>query len=309
MDTGIFHLVRSKDDLDMLNVGDRLLRRPRDMPVDRRLLRRGFFSYMRNGTLSQEENKRLEHLSIDPVHMEFDSEENEHMHSRYHVHAPLLRHARDVYLPNIYPMFREEHRKSEYLDVYTKNDTYDVRRGLVFDFEVLEPGYHKWYKVHAEPDDGSVYCSCKRFEKKGILCRHALSVMDRLFIEKVPAKYILGKFMKNQGVSMAEEIHGEKYSEVRHFIRWKTLRTKLDKLAQIAATSDAASAIFVEDMEKIRVMLGCSSDEKDKAMKKATGKNRGQNRMQSNAEELETKRVHQSAHLRCLFHQDCETKF
>lgn len=320
MDTCIFHPVHSKDDLDMLtkHVDARILRRPLDMPVDARLLSRGFFSYMRSGAMSQEENKRLEHLSVDPVHM--DLEEREPMHSRYHVDAPLLRHARDIYMPNIYCNFREEHRESEYLDVFIKNDTFDDH-GLVFDFEVLKPGQSRCHKVHAEPDDGGVKCSCKGFEKKGILCRHALSVMDRLFIERVPAKYILDKFAKNPGVGMAEDIHGEKYSELRHFVRWKTLNTMYDRIAQKAAKSDAPQTIFLEHMEKLRVMLGCSSDEaneasmnacagegdrdmnglgsrnaiEDKAMKKAKGLNYGKNLMQPNAEELEAKRGQQSA--------------
>lgn len=124
MDTGIFHPVHSKDDLDMLTTHIDARRRPLDMPIDARLLSRGFFSYMQNGTMSQEENKRLEYLSVDPVHMDFDCEERGPMHSRYHVDAPLLRHARDIYIPNIYHIFREEHRESEYLDVYIKNDTF-----------------------------------------------------------------------------------------------------------------------------------------------------------------------------------------
>lgn len=53
--------------------------------------------------------------------------------------------------------------------------------------------------------------------------------MDQLFIERVPAKYILGKFAKNLGVGMAEDIHGEKYPELQRFVRWKTLNTMSER--------------------------------------------------------------------------------
>ncbi|PSS15855.1 Protein FAR1-RELATED SEQUENCE like [Actinidia chinensis var. chinensis] len=42
-----------------------------------------------------------------------------------HGDAPLLRHARDIYLPNIFLMFREEYKKSEYLFVCAVHETWD----------------------------------------------------------------------------------------------------------------------------------------------------------------------------------------
>jgi zinc finger SWIM domain-containing protein 3 len=45
-------------------------------------------------------------------------------------------------------------------------------------------------------DDQIVSCSCKKFEREGILCWHALKVLDREDIKVIPPRYILNRWTK-----------------------------------------------------------------------------------------------------------------
>ncbi|XP_058225043.1 uncharacterized protein LOC131334166 [Rhododendron vialii] len=181
--------------------------------------------------MSQETFKRSEYLSVETVRdtisdgeLIYDGEARKHKQSRCHVDAPLLRFTRDIYTSNVFSMFREEYKKSEHLFVMFIHQTFDDM-GLCFVCEVRKPRHSRSHIVLAEANKGLVKCSCKGFENTGILCCHALAVLDCLFIERVPPRYLLEEFMKNPGIGLVEkDIHGEKYPELERFFRWLTLR-------------------------------------------------------------------------------------
>ncbi|XP_074298872.1 uncharacterized protein LOC141629837 [Silene latifolia] len=52
------------------------------------------------------------------------------------------------------------------------------------------------YKVGFKKDDVSVVCTCKKFERHGILYRHALCVFKDRGIHKVPIDYLLSRSSK-----------------------------------------------------------------------------------------------------------------
>ncbi|KAG5538828.1 hypothetical protein RHGRI_019397 [Rhododendron griersonianum] len=181
--------------------------------------------------MSQETFKRSEYLSVETVRdtisdgeLIYDGEARKHKQSRYHVDAPLLRFTRDIYTSNVFSVFREEYKKSEHLFVMFIRQTFDDM-GLCFVCDVRKPRHSRSHIVLAEANKGLVKCSCKGFENTGILCCHALAVLDCLFIERVPPRYLLEEFMKNPGIGPVEkDIHGEKYPELERFVRWLTLR-------------------------------------------------------------------------------------
>ncbi|XP_074312800.1 uncharacterized protein LOC141648197 [Silene latifolia] len=55
---------------------------------------------------------------------------------------------------------------------------------------------NKTYKVVFKKDDVSVVCTRKKFERHGILCRHALCVFKDRGIQKVPSDYLLSRWSK-----------------------------------------------------------------------------------------------------------------
>ncbi|XP_074293455.1 protein FAR-RED IMPAIRED RESPONSE 1-like [Silene latifolia] len=55
---------------------------------------------------------------------------------------------------------------------------------------------NKVYYVGFIPDGVKLSCSCKKIERHGILCRHALYVLKEQGFEKVPNNYLLGRWSK-----------------------------------------------------------------------------------------------------------------
>ena len=52
--------------------------------------------------------------------------------------------------------------------------------------------------------DGTVHCSCKKFESCGILCSHALKVLTARNVVKVPQPYIMKRWTKKAKVGVMQ---------------------------------------------------------------------------------------------------------
>ncbi|XP_074266822.1 protein FAR-RED IMPAIRED RESPONSE 1-like [Silene latifolia] len=62
--------------------------------------------------------------------------------------------------------------------------------------DIIDQVRNKTYKVGFKKDDVLVVCTCKKFERHGILCRHALCVFKDRGIQKVPSDYLLSRWSK-----------------------------------------------------------------------------------------------------------------
>jgi len=57
-------------------------------------------------------------------------------------------------------------------------------------YELIGEGQKGGYLVQFNRDNCTVACSCKMFESTGLLCRHALRVINMKNVTKLPARYI-----------------------------------------------------------------------------------------------------------------------
>lgn len=118
---------------------------------------------------------------------------------------PLLSHAREVYASDSFSLFQHKYEKSRTLSP----DVTSEEKGLVFKYKVGKTGHHHdqshSHKVTAYAIDGIVDCCCNRFAVTGILCSHALVVLQCLRIEKIPDCYLLKWRMKSRDQSSIEE--------------------------------------------------------------------------------------------------------
>jgi zinc finger SWIM domain-containing protein 3 len=118
---------------------------------------------------------------------------------------PMLVHASKLYTPIIFEAFQGEYERS--LAACTKaldgNNEY-----LVGDFT-----FEEGYKVTADPLKQTVLCSCRQFDRIGILCAHSLKVLDLMNIKSLPPQYVLkrwtweartGTIQDNQGRNIIE---------------------------------------------------------------------------------------------------------
>ncbi|KAL6535238.1 hypothetical protein OROMI_026612 [Orobanche minor] len=172
-----------------------------------------------------------------------------------HFGSPILRHAKQIYAPDTYDLFREEHRKSGYLLVQILHNVADWR-GLVYEFEVSGPGYTDVKKVHAEAKDGTVKCICRKFETCGILCSHALAAYSSICVVRIPQQYIVPKLLKDPNFMYVQQqqIHGPEYQKMLRFVCYMFQAT--------GSTTLRSSLRFVgEEDDRIKECLAEIKDE------------------------------------------------
>ncbi|KAJ1696263.1 hypothetical protein LUZ63_004775 [Rhynchospora breviuscula] len=103
---------------------------------------------------------------------------------------PILCEAGMLYTPNIFELFQKECELSgsTYMESIEGN-TYTV--GM---YNISDEEFRKSRQVVWNRDDQSIACSCKKFERVGILCCHAIKVLDREDIKNIPPRYILKRW-------------------------------------------------------------------------------------------------------------------
>jgi hypothetical protein len=62
----------------------------------------------------------------------------------------------------------------------------------------------KDHRVNWNSSENNVSCSCRNFEMCGILCGHALKILDVMNIKVFPKKYILKRWTKMQGMRLCK---------------------------------------------------------------------------------------------------------
>ncbi|KAF7824355.1 protein FAR1-RELATED SEQUENCE 5-like [Senna tora] len=97
-----------------------------------------------------------------------------------------------VYTPPIFDEFQYEFNISLACSIKYKHES-----EAGFEYGIIIVGREVEFRVLFNPPLKAVSCSCKRFENFGILCGHALKVLDVNEIKIVPDQYILGRWTKN----------------------------------------------------------------------------------------------------------------
>lgn len=107
------------------------------------------------------------------------------------VDIPMLTEAADSYTRTVYIDFEHEY-KSQLACVC---ETLAVN-GSVYTYRVSVPQKPYIGILELEPSEVKVSCSCKKFESMGILCMHALKVLNNNNILYLPGQYILKRWTK-----------------------------------------------------------------------------------------------------------------
>lgn len=105
--------------------------------------------------------------------------------------VPMLMEASESYTRIMYKEFEDEY-KSQLACLCEPV----AMNGTVCAFRVSSPQKRSYGLVEYEPSSGLVTCSCKKFETMGILCMHALKVLNYNNILHLPSCYILKRWTK-----------------------------------------------------------------------------------------------------------------
>ncbi|XP_062014141.1 protein FAR1-RELATED SEQUENCE 5-like [Rosa rugosa] len=114
----------------------------------------------------------------------------------------LLYHAGKVYTRKIYNLFGTELTAS----MTFKMDEVDTNE-TVHTFELSQEGCNRISVVKLNSSDDTITCSCKMFESMGLLCRHALRVLNVRNFTKIPPQYILKRWKKDAKSRIGAQEH------------------------------------------------------------------------------------------------------
>lgn len=104
----------------------------------------------------------------------------------------LLKQVREVYTPIIFKTFHQEYENCLNIVISQCIDAVPS-----VDYKVNTYGQVRHYTVLYSSEDDSVACNCMKFESVGILCSHALKVLDYRNIKIVPSQYMLKRWTRN----------------------------------------------------------------------------------------------------------------
>ncbi|XP_043718131.1 protein FAR1-RELATED SEQUENCE 5-like [Telopea speciosissima] len=150
-------------------------------------------------------------------------------------HTPIMIKAGKVYTPLIFDLFHEEYTWVGSCYIKWRNESNSLRKyGVgILDLEVE-------YEVECDPSESIVECSCRKFETFGILCRHALKILDVLDIKLIPKTYVLSRWTRaarSMAVEDSKGIQVEEDVNLDSTQRYRILCRKLVKIASQASDS------------------------------------------------------------------------
>ncbi|XP_074299206.1 protein FAR1-RELATED SEQUENCE 9-like [Silene latifolia] len=118
----------------------------------------------------------------------------------------------EFYTPPVFYDFQEELKGACYSCNEANKSTKerDVERLFVMDRESK-----KVYEV--DVDGKTLVCSCKRFQRFGILCRHCVWVLHNKGFDEIPSEYLLPRDVKKQKAHI-ETLLGSKIPTKAHIL-------------------------------------------------------------------------------------------
>lgn len=170
---------------------------------------------MRTTSRSESENSFFgnftnPHLSLVEFYMRFESAmdaqrwkhsklvaDSKNSTPRLRTPLPLEEHASNIYTPVVFYEFQEEVEAACFRCGFKNTTTV----GLVDNITIMDHEQNKNYIVefHSNlvPDEQTLVCSCKKFLRDGILCRHAICVLKDKGFNEVPKEYLMTRWSKN----------------------------------------------------------------------------------------------------------------
>ncbi|XP_010279169.1 PREDICTED: protein FAR1-RELATED SEQUENCE 5-like [Nelumbo nucifera] len=172
-------------------------------------------------------------------------------------HTGILDFAAHVYTPPIFSMFYNE--VLQQLNCRIEED--HVVSETIVEYTICVYGVNRRFKVIFDSRNDSVSCSCKKFEFVGILCRHALKILDYRRVEMLPSCYILKRWTIGAKASRSEASHDSNcYSDqvTKIAAHRKEMFHLLTQVVNKAASNDDAYKMVMQVGENLlENVTGC----------------------------------------------------
>jgi hypothetical protein len=169
--------------------------------------------------------------------------------------TPILQQAANVYTPPIFKLFQEEFVKStaNYIKDSLQNDSITEFTVATCSLEG-KPTNGYGYKVYVHPINHTVSCSCRKFEKHGILCSHALKSLDMMNIKLIPEAYILQRWTKEARLAIVQDNKGNDIIEdpkLEKLQRYKSVCKKFARMASRVVDFDESYLLLESSLDSM----------------------------------------------------------
>lgn len=159
----------------------------------------------------------------------------------------ILRQATRIYTPAIFKVFQEQVLQTLNCDLYYCGD---IDAEMVYKLKVH--GKHHEHVVKFSPTEGKVRCSCKKFEFLGILCCHALKILDVNNIKEIPKQYILQRWtIDAKSLHIKSNCSTHEDPKIKLSTRRRDLCRMFVKIASRAAESDETYLMAANNAQKL----------------------------------------------------------
>ncbi|KAK9913032.1 hypothetical protein M0R45_036858 [Rubus argutus] len=103
----------------------------------------------------------------------------------------MLQHAEEVYTPKNFKLFQQQYTS---IGDYVANKV--SKSDMKYEYKVSYRDIAREHLVKFDALVQTITCSCMKFSFVGILCRHALKVLDKKNVRRIPSSYILNRWSK-----------------------------------------------------------------------------------------------------------------
>lgn len=159
----------------------------------------------------------------------------------------ILRQATRIYTPAIFKVFQEQVLQTLNCDLYYCGD---IDAEMVYKLKVH--GKHHEHVVKFSPTEGKVRCSYKKFEFLGILCCHALKILDVNNIKEIPKQYILQRWtIDAKSLHIKSNCSTHEDPKIKLSTRRRDLCRMFVKIASRAAESDETYLMAANNAQKL----------------------------------------------------------
>jgi len=119
--------------------------------------------------------------------------------------------------------------------------------------------YEEEYKVVGDPLKQTVLCSCKQFDRIGILRGHALKVLDLMNIKSLPPQYVLKRWTREARARNVQDNQGRNIIEnpnIDVVLCFRYMSRKFLNLAHQAANFPECTALVDSTLDILGKQIG-----------------------------------------------------
>ncbi|KAH9618572.1 hypothetical protein KSS87_009941 [Heliosperma pusillum] len=132
---------------------------------------------------------------------------------------------------------------------------------------IIDRERDKVYVVGLKTDESKIVCTCKKFERHGILCRHALCVLRERGFKKVPSEYLINRWSKLATCKPIFSSDGQLLTDCR------SVEVQKNKVSELCGNSGIGKKM--DKNAEIGMLLGTSLPSEIKVLPPRQCKNKG----------------------------------